>query len=378
MASSYETQPRYFPISADFADDPTRAPFPRQLTVYDPKDNKWSPCTDKARLPGIDYVAISYRQTDFPDKVSFEKTVQDACEVLQINAYWLDFACTGRSIEEKNVDLYRIADVFRGAKKTLIMIKGNDNSPQSEGWRSWGDRVWTLPEALLSLSLLCKVGTRRIEEVNLRRVANYAYANRDEEMMLVEGYSGKDPLPLTEKVALLRTAIWKRSSGPDMKTLQGNTAPKQNSMFTAYPGERVYALMGFMQYRILPDRNESEEKVFNTLMAANKLDSIQFSVDPIISSPSPRPQVSQPQRPLAQTSLLQPTKLPVSLAPIIENEHSENPPSSTPHQIQDDKFSLSFEFESSLIKGLITETYLILWRKAKRTKRRATQMHFLD
>lgn len=323
-----DTQSRYFPLAADFVDDPTRAPFPRQLIVYNAEDNKWLPCIDKAKLPTIDYVAISYRQTDFPNKQDLEKTVQSACEVLQINAYWLDFACTGRTVEEKNADLYRIADVFRGAKKTLIMIKGDDNSVQSEGWLSWGDRVWTLPEALLSLTLLCKIDSRRIEEVNLRRVANLSYRYSGEEMLLVDGYGGKDPLPLTEKVGLLCRALWKRSSGPDMKTLAGNTSAKQNSQFTAYPGERVYALMGFMLYRIIPDRNESEEEAFNRLMKENKLDFIKFS-DIAMSPTSPpraQAQVSVPQRSPAQTSLMEPVRLPTKPAPIPENNLNNTTP----------------------------------------------------
>ena len=53
----------------------------------------------------------------------------------------------------------------------------------------------------------------------------------------------------------------------------------KGGMFTAYPAERVYALMGFMQYRIIPNQYESEEEAFARLMKANNLDGHRFSWD---------------------------------------------------------------------------------------------------
>lgn len=87
---------------------------------------------------------MSYRQSDFPYKAKLKADVETICDNRKLDAYWLDFACTGETQEEKDIDLYRIADVFREAKETVIMI------PDENGWKSWGDRVWTYPEALLS------------------------------------------------------------------------------------------------------------------------------------------------------------------------------------------------------------------------------------
>ena len=273
-----------FEVPIDFTGDATRAAFPRQLVVYDERSNKWSSCTDENVLAGIDYLAVSYRQTDFRDKTRLEEMIRDICHFYEFRAYWLDYACTGVTQEEKNRDLYRIADVFRGASKTLILISGDDDQPLSDGWRRWGDRVWTLPEALLSQELVYKVGSRPLKKASLRKVANMAYENRQDEMIIIDGYSGKEPLSLYDRVRLLRTAIWKRTSGPDNELYR-------LSAFTAYPAERVYALMGLMPYRILPNSAESEEMAYSRLLQANGLESVTLSS----SGSRPRSRVPTPE-----------------------------------------------------------------------------------
>ena len=90
-------------------------------------------------------------------------------------------------------------------------------SPRSEAWLSYGDRVWTLPEALLSKNLYFKSGTRTPEELSLRNLANWAYRDNLEEMALIDAYE-KDFLPIPEKIELLHEAIWKRKSGSESKT----------------------------------------------------------------------------------------------------------------------------------------------------------------
>ena len=265
-----------FSLDDTFHDDPTRALYPRQLIIYDEQSNIWSPCEEEEIIVQTDYIAVSYRQSDFPNRDKLEESIRIVCHASGIPAYWLDYACTGATQKEKNRDLYRIADVFRGAKKTLIMVKGDEDRPLANGWQSWGNRIWTLPEALLSQELIYKVGTRFIKGITLRRVANMAYKDRYEEMMLIEGYSGKDPLSLVERIELLRKAIWKRSSGVDKKVSVPGTS-SSGGVFTSYPGERVYALMGFCPRRIRPNRHDSEEEAFRKLKIANGLGDHLFS-----------------------------------------------------------------------------------------------------
>lgn len=254
------------PLPVDSTEDPIRANHPRQLVVH---DGDWGSCTDKSVLAGKDYLAVSYRQSDFPDKKALRKMVQNICFRKSVEAYWIDFACTGETPEEKNVDLYRIADVFRNAKFTLIVIKSEDDKPMSVGWKSWGERIWTFPEALLSSSFLLQAGLTRIslKEMSLNQVANHAYGDDDSERKLIDLYAhmGKDFSEIPDRLEMLCEAIWKRHSGPDTAV---NQPP---STLTAYPGEKVYALMGFLLNRITPIPTESEDDAFKRLLEKNKL-----------------------------------------------------------------------------------------------------------
>lgn len=258
----------YLPLPAGSTQNPIRASYPRQLVIH---DGDWKSCTDKRVLAGMDYLAVSYRQNDFPDRTALEKMVRNICVNKGIEAYWIDFACTGETQEEKNEDLYRIADVFRNAKVTLIVIMGEDNIQTTLGWRSWGERIWTFPEALLSKTFLVQAGLakRSPKEMSLKQVANHAYnSDNESESKLMDLYShmGKDFSEVPDRVEMLCEAIWKRSSGPDVLVGQSS------SILTAYPGEKVYALMGFLLHRIEPDSSESEDDAFKRLMNVNKLE----------------------------------------------------------------------------------------------------------
>lgn len=266
-----ETTKPSLPLPADFADDPTEAPFPRQLIVYDEDSDTWNPTVEKNIIAHSRYLCVSYRQSDFPVDVrsQLELDVQAVCQQYDLPAYWLDYACTGSTQEEKNRDLYRIADVFRGATKTLIMIKGSDDKPHSPGWISWGDRLWTLPEALLSGysgdKLVYRVGRRKVKPITLREIANHAYRDGDREMTLMNVYSGEPVIGSDAMFEVLVKTIWGRSSGSEK-------GEHKVGVFTAYEAEKVYALMGFMAKRIIPDPEESEQEAFMRLMKENGLD----------------------------------------------------------------------------------------------------------
>jgi hypothetical protein len=249
----------------------THAIFPRQLIVYN-SAHGWSATTNEDVLARTMYLAISYRQSDFPDRHALTASVRAACQAEGFRAYWLDFECAGTTEAEKNQDVYRIADVFRGALKTLCMIK---QTP--DGWTSWGDRVWTMPEALLSKALLYKVGSGPVQSIELRQVANIAYTALDEEMAIINGFSsGKDPLQRIERLAMLKKAIWRRTSTSDAISRAGTSpsgpAPVAGYKLTAYPAEKVYALMGFFEHRIMPNRHETQLHALARLSLANDSD----------------------------------------------------------------------------------------------------------
>jgi hypothetical protein len=280
----------------------THAAHPRQLIIYDGK--QWGPCTDVSVLARINYIAISYRQNVFltpeiqanrdsheatQEKLYVGNLAKSACQELGFSAYWLDFECTGAYQEDKNQDLYRIADVFRGASKTVILIRDHSFSPlnptevarrtkrerdedEQSGWKMWGERVWTFPEAFLTSELAYKFGSDAVRSISLRQIGNIAYPLDQEEMRLIDGFSGKDPLERIERLTLLKNAIWRRSSGPGSSSDSQKINTGAGSQFTAYPAERVYALMGFFEHRIMPNIRESTLHALARLSMANDSD----------------------------------------------------------------------------------------------------------
>lgn len=49
-----------------------------------------------------------------------------------------------------------MADVYRNAQFTLIMLCPRPCVTEEEAWKGYGERLWTLPEALLSRELRFK------------------------------------------------------------------------------------------------------------------------------------------------------------------------------------------------------------------------------
>jgi len=318
--------------------DITRAHYPRQL-IIDPKfildnlhldkiqsaqaekclrNNEWMPIAEGTGydlcLATSKYLAVSYRRDayrhrpgDLDAKLAKElfENIRDACReigeriVETIPAYWLDEHCMGKTWAEKNVDLFRIADVFRGAAATVIMIPGSEKFSEfdliipgiekSESnyealvkreWELWGTRIWTFPEALLSKRLFSKVGRGLPTSIALRQLSNLAFPDNKESIAIIDHYSRTDVLSRLELLSLLKEAIWQRGRSPGLPGATGS----------APPAERVYALMGFFEHRVMPDNSETEEQALARLSMAN--DSDRFTERMISMLPSTIPQTA--------------------------------------------------------------------------------------
>jgi hypothetical protein len=264
---------------------PTHTLYPRLLIIHDPIRNEWAPCADRDIIIHTKFVAISFRSSDVytkgPDqeteKAQFIGEVRAAVLEQKYNAYWLDLECVGEMQSEKNVDVYRMADVYRGAEITLIML-GKSADGEDKCWKGWGERLWTMPEALLSPHLCYKFRDREeVTPLSLLQLANLAYTNHDTEQAIINAYSGKDPLERLERLTLLKSAIWQRrtaalapgDSGPPQELDMTGEEPVTNG---AYKAERVYALMGFFEHRIQPDRFEDNLHALVRLSMANDND----------------------------------------------------------------------------------------------------------
>ena len=272
----------------------TRALHPRKLVIY--RDNTWQHCEDPSIIINYRFIAISYRQRDVFERGTdeegkkreeeqrnhFIESVRATTLQCGMQAYWLDLECLGKSTEETNIDVYRMADIYRGANFTLITIGKSDDEHSIQSWKSWGGRVWTLPEALLSRELRYRIGVDGpVLPITLHELANKAYEHYSEETAIINAYSGKDPLERLERLTLLKSAIWRRGSAAlppvappkDVEKLILSLQPQPTAIENpSYPAERVYALMGFYEHRIMPSRLETELQALARLSMANDND----------------------------------------------------------------------------------------------------------
>jgi hypothetical protein len=214
------------------------------------------------------------------EKAQFSEDVRAAVLGQKYDAYWCDLECLGKTPAEKKVDLYRMADVYRGAVLTLIML-GKSSAGENECWKNWGQRLWTMPEALLSSRLCYKFRDRDVvTPLSLFELANLAYTRYDTEQAIINAYSGKDPLERLERLTLLKSAIWRRASSAHAPGVAPPPPPKLDMTGKGpdtderYMAERVYALMGFFEHRIQPNHSEDELRALVRLSMANDNDRI--------------------------------------------------------------------------------------------------------
>ncbi|KAK7754355.1 hypothetical protein SLS62_003648 [Diatrype stigma] len=191
-----------------------------------------------------------------------------AAQKANVPAFWLDFECLrpdGAAGEAAQTisDVYRICDIVR-ASTSLFIVRGPPNddklahpSPRNkEAWlRQWGERLWTVPEALLCPSDVIDIYTAgepgEPEPVWKRRLAARAWADADNMRQLIDHYESSihlTPLELTS--IALEGLQWRKTD-----------------MFT--PGDASYALMGLLRRRPAVDKTDSDFEAFARLSLAN-------------------------------------------------------------------------------------------------------------
>ncbi|KAG1856790.1 hypothetical protein F4604DRAFT_1685428 [Suillus subluteus] len=250
----------------------THALYPHFLVVYDENRRDWTRVDAEAVVRRKPYVAVTYCYADVMNSGSTEELIErvwNATLDQGFNVYWLDLECLFEDPVQKAQDLYRMSDVYRLASFTLIIL--SDES----AWPAWGARVWTLPEALLSRELRYLAGNSAVTPISLIQIASLAYSHHDEESHIINSYAlGKDPLERLECNLQLKEAIWRQQSSSSQLTSQ------EGSSQGRYRAEKVYALMGFFEHRILPNAEETELQALAHLFMANDNDRI---IDRMIS-----------------------------------------------------------------------------------------------
>ncbi|KIJ18328.1 hypothetical protein PAXINDRAFT_154147 [Paxillus involutus ATCC 200175] len=263
----------------------THALYPRRLKIYNASSGLWEICSDPHRIRHQRYVTISYRYNDIISGTvddterhrlegEFVAKAEAVMFSLKETAYWLDLQSMDESPEEKNKDVYRMADVYRGAQFTLIMLCRAEGVSEETAWKEYGERLWTLPEVLLSREVRFKMGGGDVTLLILHQLANRAYANYHEESAIVNAYGLRDPLERLERLLMLKSALWRRKSGDSTPPQKSKRVNQTQQPIARYEAEKVYALMGFVDHRIHPQAGETELQALVRLSMANDNDRI--------------------------------------------------------------------------------------------------------
>ncbi|KAI6130016.1 hypothetical protein EDD17DRAFT_1177877 [Pisolithus thermaeus] len=248
--------------------------YPRRLVIL--RGDVWEVCDNHDEIARHPYFAVSYCQSDIlkfevEKEKEFIKLIRSAASQCEMKAYWLDLECMGNTDDEKRLDVYQLADTYRGAEFTLVALPTDAQS--GEGWRSWSDRVWTLSEIMLSKELRYIIGSEGpVKTVSLRELANLAYGHDSEEAAVINACGGMDPMYHLEHLTLLKAVIWHRGSpsqDPEKAPPKAQPRPSKGIDNLSYQAEKVYALMGFFEHRIMPFPSESELQALARLSMTN-------------------------------------------------------------------------------------------------------------
>ncbi|KAL8699406.1 MAG: hypothetical protein Q9201_006021 [Fulgogasparrea decipioides] len=105
----------------------------------------------------LEYVVVSYTGQQFQankDYSMLHAVGKHAADAAGIKTYWVGCSCLGLP-EEQEENLWQISDGVRGAFQIVIAVAGpighkiRGELPDNL-LRDWGNRVWVLPELLLS------------------------------------------------------------------------------------------------------------------------------------------------------------------------------------------------------------------------------------
>ncbi|KAL8924255.1 MAG: hypothetical protein Q9172_002768 [Xanthocarpia lactea] len=222
----------------------------------------------------LKYVMISYTRKHFitnDDLESLHDIGQRAAVTARVGAYWLGCSCLGPASEQEE-NVWRISDVIRGAYHLVIVVAGPmgvevEGKVPDELLNEWGDRVWTLPELLLSperndisvytlnrsldptLQLEQCLNTKPVL-INRRNFSRF-WEDDTTVGQLMDHYEGSVTLGPLELITTALKCLGKRHTTQHL------------------PGDLSYSLMGLLRQRPNAHKDDSSFQAFARLSLAN-------------------------------------------------------------------------------------------------------------
>ncbi|KAH6719650.1 hypothetical protein BKA61DRAFT_640269 [Leptodontidium sp. MPI-SDFR-AT-0119] len=261
---------------------------PRALVVY--RNGRWDTVTDGS-YDGL-YIFISFAAAEFaisaptpenPQNKTLDENTLDfrarrLAEQHGVQAYWCDYHCRALQQPEATDDVHRFCDVVRGAHQICIVLP-NPSQEFPNPLVFFGERLWCLPEVLLSRNhkvTLCTPGPKGLESddstelVDIMEMVHRCWAvkldsngrverdfeNEENFRLLAEHYTGTLTLSRLELIQVglsaLRSRKWREFQGGDM----------------------AYALMTLLSKRPRMDPTDTELQALARLSLANDSDRI--------------------------------------------------------------------------------------------------------
>lgn len=251
------------------------------------KTEEWN--TAKGNGSASNYIFISYTRDQFCTQLSGDPKLPEeeternqraadrdtstlasfavsAATVAGVEAFWIDFECIEQTPDNFNEEVYHICDIVRGAYSLVIIVgphllpdKEHDlsdasGSDKAKWLHDWGERLWTVPEALLCSTkhpvAVYFVGTTEPDMVARRKLA-IVWDDAGTLLQLIDYYeSNVDPGQL-EFISIALECFQRRQ-----------TARRTD-------GDVAYALMGLLRRRPKVDKQNSFFEAFARVVLAN-------------------------------------------------------------------------------------------------------------
>jgi hypothetical protein len=229
------------------------------------KVDDWLKAKDLLAHPDYLFVAYTAEQFKGPkDLQALAKLAEKATRDAGLSAYWIGSSCMPDP-KEMEQDVYRISDVVRGAKALAIVVghpvdRRTEEFTREELLKQWGERMWTLPEALLSpKGNAIQVYVRGFDDswpILKSSFAGQVWRDAPWTRQLMDHYEGSLILSPLELVVLALRCL-------DKRDIDRNTY---------FPGDLSFVLQGLLRRRPRAARDDSAFQAFARLSLANDSD----------------------------------------------------------------------------------------------------------
>ena len=212
----------------------------------------------------VAYSSEQFRNSSDSDMKALHDIAEKATRDAGIPAFWVAGSCMPSDANLED-DVYRIADIVRGAKHMVVAVAlGATNRnlvpTPAELLQRWGSRIWTFPELLLCPSDEIPIYSLEngkpaaLHILAKEQMGKAVWKDATVSQQLMDHYQGSISLSRLELAILALKCLYAR------QTTQW------------FSGDQAYALMGLLRLRPHIDRSDSAFQAFARVSLSNDSD----------------------------------------------------------------------------------------------------------